>query len=398
MRIAYVANYQGPDLVKSRPCLHNFSLAGRVKIQLIADLLRRSSHEVDVISQGALEPLVGGDRFRFKFYPSFSESERFHPDIPIDYVSALSVKFLIGFWESVQARRLLAARHRRSPYDALIIYNMQAAQVGCARYAQRVGLPVVLQYEDDSFVDVHGQSSSGLMAKRHLSARRKLLESVSGGAAVSPYLMSKFPPEVPTLLLRGIVSHEILKSSQGSKAPRKNWVVFSGTHEGTQGLEQLISAWHMLDLPDWELHVAGQGPLTPALKTMANGKRSIVFHGLLNREENARMLCVAKIGMNPQDVTKTPGNVFPFKIIEYLAAATHVISTPRGALEPELAAGVTYIADNAPGTIAGCLKRLIETRGYERTAEQAALEVYGPDAVSRSLNRLLEQVTERRSH
>jgi glycosyltransferase involved in cell wall biosynthesis len=209
--------------------------------------------------------------------------------------------------------------------------------------------------------------------------------------------MSKFPPEVPTLLLRGIVSHEILKSSQGSKASRKNWVVFSGTHEGTQGLEQLITAWHMLDLPDWELHVAGQGPLTPTLKTMANGKRNIVFHGLLNREENARMLCVAKIGMNPQDLTKTPGNVFPFKIIEYLAAATHVISTPRGALEPELAAGVTYIADNAPSTIAGCLSRLIETRGYQRTAEEAALEVYGPDAVSKSLNRLLEQVTERRS-
>ena len=105
MRIAYVANYQGPDLVKSRPCLHNFSLAGRVKIQLIADLLRRSSHEVEIISQGALEPLVGADKLRFRFYPRFSESERFHPDIPIDYVSALSVKFLIGLWESVQAAR-----------------------------------------------------------------------------------------------------------------------------------------------------------------------------------------------------------------------------------------------------------------------------------------------------
>jgi len=396
MRIAYVANYQGPDLVKSRPCLHNFSLAARVKIQLIADLLRRSSHEVDIISQGALEPLVGADRFRFKFYPGFAESERFHPDIPIDYVSALSVKYLIGFWESFQTVRLLAARHRRAPYDAVILYNMQAGQVGCARYAQRLGLPVVLEYEDDSFVDVHGRSSNELIANFHLRARRRLLKSISGGTAVSPYLLAQMPPDIPKILLRGMVSHEILKSSQGSRASKKNWVVFSGTHEGTQGLEQMIKAWHMLDLPGWELHIAGQGPITATLEKMAQGKPDIVFHGLLNREENARMICAAKIGMNPQDLTRTPGNVFPFKIVEYLAAATHVITTPRGALERELEAGVTYIADNAPETIAASLKRVIEERGYERTAEQAAVRTYGPDAISKSLNELLEQVTGKR--
>jgi len=108
------------------------------------------------------------------------------------------------------------------------------------------------------------------------------------------------------------------------------------------------------------------------------------------------MICAAKIGMNPQDLTRTPGNVFPFKIVEYLAAATHVITTPRGALERELEAGVTYIADNAPETIAASLKRVIEERGYERTAEQAAVRTYGPDAISKSLNELLEQVTGKR--
>jgi glycosyltransferase involved in cell wall biosynthesis len=367
-----------------------------VKIQLIADLLRRSAHEVEVISQGALEPLVGTDKLRFRFYPRFSESERFHPDIPIDYVSALSMKFLIGLWESVQTTRLLAARHRRSPYDAVIIYNMQAAQVGCARYAQRLGLPVILEYEDDSFVDVHGRSSNALIANYHLRARRQLLRSIAGGTAVSPYLLDQMPPDIPKILLRGMVSHEILKSSQGARASKKNWVVFSGTHEGTQGLEQMIKAWHMLDLPGWELHIAGQGPITATLEKMAQAKPSIVFHGLLNREENARMICAAKIGMNPQDLTRTPGNVFPFKIVEYLAAATHVITTPRGALERELEAGVTYIADNAPETIAASLKQVIEERGYERTAEQAAVRTYGPDAISRSLNELLEQVTGKR--
>ena len=395
MRIAYVANYQGPDLVKNRPCLHNFSLAARVKVQLIAELLRRSSHDVEIISQGALEPLVGGDRFRFRFYPAVPESERFHPDIPIDYLSALSVKFLIGVWESAQAQRVLRARHRRAPYDAIILYNMQAAQVGLGRYARRLGVPVVLQYEDDSFVDVHGQRALGLISKYRRRSYRDLLRSVSGGTAVSPYLMSQFPADTPKILLRGVVSDEILRTSQGSKASKKNWVVFSGTHEGTQGIEQLVEAWQMLNVPDWELHIAGRGPITTVLEQKAGGNRSIIFHGLLNRAENARLLCAARIGMNPQDLTKTPGNVFAFKIVEYLAAGTHVVTTPRGFLEPELEAGITYITDNAPSTIAACLRQLIDTRGYEFTAEEAAVQTYGPDAVSKSLNNLLEQVTRR---
>jgi glycosyltransferase involved in cell wall biosynthesis len=192
------------------------------------------------------------------------------------------------------------------------------------------------------------------------------------------------------------VSDEIVNLSREASDSRKNWVVFSGTHEWSQGLEQLINAWCKSGFPGWELHIAGVGPLTPKLKQLAEGNRSIRFHGLLNRNENARLLCTAKIGVNPQDVTKTPGNVFAFKIIEYLAACLHVITTPRGALEPELEAGVTYIPDNAPETILACLKRTIQNNEYERKAEKAALATYGPDAVSRSLNTLLAQVTRKK--
>ena len=96
--------------------------------------------------------------------------------------------------------------------------------------------------------------------------------------------------------------------------------------------------------------------------------------------------------MNPQDVTKTQGNVFALKIIEYLAAGLHVITTPRGSLEPELEAGVSYIADNTPEAIATSLKNVISAKSYEQTAQEAAVATYGPDAVSKALNRLINQL------
>lgn len=394
MRIAYIAPYQGLDLVKSRPCLHNLSLAARVKIQLVAELLQRSSHEVEIISQGEIESGGATNKHQFKFYPAFPGSERFHPDIPIFYASALSIRFITGFWESLQAQRLLKERHNSCPYDVVILYNLQRAQIGCAQYARRkLGLPVILQYEDDPKVNVQGEKRTGWLSRYHQHGYNSVLKSMSGGMGVSPYLLSQMPSDVPQMLLRGIVSDQIVRLREQNNVGKKNWVAFSGTHEGTQGLEQMVRAWRMLALSGWELHIAGQGPITANLEKLADGDRSIIFHGLLNREQNAQMLCAAKIGLNPQDVTKTPGNVFPFKIIEYLAAGNHVITTPRGSLEPELEAGVTYMPDNAPETIAASLKQVISQRLYERTAERAALQTYGPAAISQSLNRLLAEVT-----
>jgi glycosyltransferase involved in cell wall biosynthesis len=112
----------------------------------------------------------------------------------------------------------------------------------------------------------------------------------------------------------------------------------------------------------------------------------------VSRDELVRLMCSARICINPHAVSETPGNVFAFKIVEYLAAGAHVITTPMGALEQELEAGITYMPDNSPETIAATLRRVIRERRYERTALGAARQTYGPVAVSRLLDTLLTQV------
>jgi hypothetical protein len=63
-----------------------------------------------------------------------------------------------------------------------------------------------------------------------------------------------------------------------------------------------------------------------------------------------------------------------------------------GPLEKDLEAGITYIPDNSPQTIAAALSLVLEGRLYERTAPTAAKRAYGPAAVAKSLNKLVEQV------
>ena len=390
MRIAYIAPYQGPGLVKRRPSVRNLSLAARVKVEVIAELLHRSSHDVEIFSQGEVIQLGP------KFYPSFREPEPFHAEIPVSYASALPIRFLNAIWSSLGTVRLFQRRHRAAPFDAVIIYNLKLAQMSSARRAAlRFHLPVILEYEDDVFVDIAGREEAGFKARRHLSAVRTIFNLASAGICVSPHLLTQLPSSIPKLLLRGVVSDEIANAIKPVAAFRKNWVVFSGTLFRSKGLEQLIKAWDMVGPADWELHIAGEGELTDRLHHMAANSRGIIFDGLLNRRENARLLCSAKIGINPHDLSKTPGNCFAFKIIEYLAAGAHVISTPMGTLEPEIESGITYMPDNKAETIAATLKQVIESRSYKRTAAPAALETYGPEAILRSLDRLLKQVMAR---
>jgi Glycosyl transferases group 1/Glycosyl transferase 4-like domain len=392
MRIAYIAPYQGPALVKRRPIIKNLSLAGRVKTERIAELLQRSSHDVEILSQGEVI------EHQFKVYPRFSEPAPFHANIPVYYSSAFPVRFLNGLWSSLSLLWIFKARHRIAPYDVVLIYNLKPPQVICARYAmRRLSLPVILEYEDGAFVDHKAKRDGRFTGAFYLYLAKRLLPSVAGCMAVSPHLLSQTPSSIPKFLLQGVVGDEILNAKRQANSSRKNWIVFSGTHYRAYGLEQLIRAWGMVDLPGWELHIAGDGEMTAALQRMAEGNKTIMFHGLLNREENARFLCSAKIGINPHDILRTSGNVFAFKIIEYLAADDHVISTPMGALEPEIESGITYMPDNKAETIAATLKQVIQGRCYERTAAQAALQTYGPEAVLRSLDRLVQQVMNKRN-
>jgi glycosyltransferase involved in cell wall biosynthesis len=391
MRVAYIAPYHSPALVKRRPTVRNLSLAARVKVEVTAELLQRSGHDVEVLSQG--EVIKGA----LKFYPAFADSEPFDASIPVFYSSSLPVKFLNGLWSGLSLLRTFQARHKISPYDAVLIYNFKVPHVMCARYAaERLGLPIILDYGDDAFVNIAGQETTGFRRNWHLSSVRRILRLASAGIGATPHLLTQMPSSIPKLLLRGVVSDEIAKAIKPPVLSRKNWVVFSGTLFRTKGLEQLIEAWDILAPIGWELHIAGDGELSDRLHQLAANSRGIVFHGVLNRSQNARLLCSAKIGINPHDLSATPGNVFAWKIIEYLAAGAHVISTPMGTLEPEIESGITYMPDNKAKTIATTLKQVIENRSYERTAAQTALQTCGPEAVAKSLQNLLNRAMSHR--
>lgn len=386
MRIAYITTYQGPSLLASRPIVRNRSLSNTVKIELVASLLHGRSYEVEVISQGEVS------ENEFKFYPSLSESERFHRDIPIYYASALPIRRLNGLWSSLQTLQLFKARHRAAPFNLVVIFNLKEPQVTCAKYAiLRLGLPVILEYEDDRFVDVEGELTRGIFSRIRDRSCKEVLKMVSGCIAVSPELLSQVPGSAPKMLLRGVAGHDIIEANKQANGAKRNWVLFSGTHIENNGVAQLIDAWRLAPIAGWELHITGKGVLTDSLREMAKNVPGVTFHGLVSRQELVKLMCSARICVNPYVLSRKPGNLFAFKVIEYLSAGAHCVTTPMGSLEQGIEHGVTYLLDNAPATIAATLKKVIEERHYERSVAGVVQEVYGATAVAKRLDQFLKQ-------
>lgn len=391
MRIAYVTTYQGPTLVERRPIVRNRSLSNSVKIELIASLLRANGHEVEVISQGEVVDN------KFKFYPGFSDPRPFDSRIPVYYSSAFPVRRVNGFWSIFHTLRLLKARHRAAPFDLVIVFNLKDPQVACANYAlKRLRIPVILEYEDDRFVAAPGRGEdSSFFSEYRNQVCKRLLGTVSGCIGVSPYLLSQIPENVPKMLLRGVVGDDLSEAGQLLARERANRILFSGTHIESNGVANLIEAWRRAPINNWELHITGQGQLTGRLRQMAENVPGVVFHGLVSRKKLVELMSSATICINPHTVSETPGIVFAFKIIEYLAAGAHCVTTPMGTLESDLEAGITYMADNAPETISGTLKKVIENHRYESVAPHAARDTYGTQAVSMTLGWFLERITKK---
>jgi glycosyltransferase involved in cell wall biosynthesis len=361
-------------------------MSNRVKIELIATLLHAKGHDVEVFSYGEV------DAPAFRFHPGFEEPQRFHPAIPVHYISALPIRRVYGPWARIRMRQLLNRRHRASPFDVIIIFNFKPPQLAAARYAARWRIPIVLEYEDDAFKTIAGGSQTGLRVRWHHRAYRRVLARISGCMAVSPHLQSQVPSGVPMLLLRGVVGNDVLVASERLEGSKKDIVLFSGTHTKWNGVEELILAWRTMALRDWELHITGYGDMTESLRRLGEGIPGVVFEGLVSRADLVDLMASAKICVSPQLVSQTQGNQFAFKVIEYLAAGAHVVMTPMGRLEPDIEAGVTYMTDNRPETIAQTIRRVIADRRYARTARNAVQERYGPTAVSDALDHLLKQV------
>ena len=152
--------------------------------------------------------------------------------------------------------------------------------------------------------------------------------------AINANVKAKLTPFIAdTHLLPGVVSNGFLNKADLRKAfTKENGEIHIGYFGG---LNSEKGADIVLELPNhlpegYVVHVTGAGALSSAFEKAAKHQtEKLKFHGMVSDEELIELMSTCDVILNPhQPITEFKDGIFPFKVIEAIASARLLISTP----------------------------------------------------------------------
>jgi glycosyltransferase involved in cell wall biosynthesis len=389
MNIAYLANFQGADLISRRRVLRNRALAGSQKIATLADLLTRCGCTVHVFSLGAVAERS------LKLYPGFVGKIPGPNNVPVSYHLEWDVPLLGRMVGVIDLVRSVRRFNREKKVDAVLLYNCGLPEAVAARaLSSAAQVPIVLEYEDDVFRGPDGrrtwrqfiQSLGMLLIKRALK----------GVVAVSPELENQIRLS-NSYVLRGVLSDDIGSVQPLPNATKAVSFLFAGSIQASKGVEALCRAFVQLNIPGSSLNILGDGPLLRSLKAAFKDSPQIRFHGFVERSRLIEFFNDAHILVNPHCIAGQIGSVFPFKLIEYIGTGRPVVSTPMAPLDGPIASGILYSRSDSVDDLAEAMTRACA--GYSdllknaNISREAAWAMYGSRTVGQSLLTVLHRAT-----
>jgi glycosyltransferase involved in cell wall biosynthesis len=170
----------------------------------------------------------------------------------------------------------------------------------------------------------------------------------------------------------------------GPPGPPGAAVLFAGRLSREKGVGLLLDVWADPDLrPPAPLHIAGDGPLRPAVEAAASGPSGVEFLGRLDPEGVAGAIDEAAMVAVP---SQTP-EALPTVVIEAFARGRAVVAGSAGALPGMVDRGVGAVADSGPSGLSQALRMvLVDAAARGTAARERYLETYTED---RSVDRLL---------
>lgn len=387
MRILYIGDYQGPDLVAKRNIGANRHTGGTAKISRIAKALASQSHEVQVVSSG-----FPGNRSgkRFGAFDSVVDGTT----IPVWYAPAIDIP-RIG--SRVFAFYLNQWLRSHGEWDAVIIYNFDFAQITIANYlAKAFSVPIIVEYEDSALIS--GQGRSWYAYRRGLRKIKSLRRSIRGAIVVCEELAQQLATD-NVLVLPGMLDGARPTPKRDSVTANRPLLLYSGGLNSLKGPDLLMDALEFVRTP-CNVAILGTGPLLGALRSRALKlkRHSCTVYGEVGTEEYRQILAGSDICVNPHRMELGHrGAVFPFKVIEYVGAGKPVVTSPISALHAELeGALVRYASDSSTELATAIDSAILDLRRLTPLAEAAALrafECYSIPAVAAQLTGLLERAT-----
>lgn len=125
-------------------------------------------------------------------------------------------------------------------------------------------------------------------------------------------------------VVEGIYKQEI-ESITSNESEKKKIIFYSGALDSYVNLQEMVEAFNIVNHPDYELVICGNGPLSKYVEEVSNRNKKIRYLGVIPREEVLQWQKKSSFLINPRQPSELTKFSFPSKIIEYFASGTPVI-------------------------------------------------------------------------
>ena len=258
-------------------------------------------------------------------------------------------------------------------YDTLNPYLAKAARL--LKTAHRI--PTLAICSDDPS-NITGVSQS------YIDQVFALSKEASAYLCLTEALNRKFNPNgCPCLYRPGVV--ESLPKTENPH-PSRPYIYYGGALFEKDGTKALLEAYSTLK-PDYDLVLAGHGPMEKECLEAADSVQGITFLGQIGKEMNYAYEAHAALAINPRLYREALDAVsVPSKVLEYLLLSPCIASTVSSPLQTLYPEGINWIE----GDLLSFLKEHLDDAGHfvglsENRAQENILSEYGLEATGKAI-------------
>lgn len=292
---------------------------------------------------------------------------------------------------------------REKKIDIIMLYSVPTNGLQTIRLARKFKIPVVFRSVDI----LHQLVPYAALRPATRFLERKVYSKVDTILAITPnhsrYVVGMGAAESKVRLLPLPIDTGIFHPSVDCSEVRQKWgfsqqdqvVLFIGTLFEFSGLDGFIQEFPLITetIPEAKLLVVGDGPQRPKLQRIITGlglEKQVIITGFQPYTTMPQYISLAAVCINPFLHTDATRDIFPGKIIQYIACAKATVATPLlgiTTLVPGESHGVIYAnnADVMAKEVVGLLKSAEHRRRLGQAGLDYVKQVHDQKKVARQL-------------
>jgi glycosyltransferase involved in cell wall biosynthesis len=300
---------------------------------------------------------------------------------------------------------------REKSIDAIVLYSVPTNGLQAIRAARKANIPVVFRSIDilNQLVPNPVLRPLTRFLERKVYAGVDMLLTLTPG--LSRYVVDMGADEAKVKLLLMPVDTNLFCPSQDLTEIRQKWqidekdqiIVYIGTLFEFSGLDILIQQFPDIikAVPEAKLMIVGDGPQRSKLDSMISGlglEKQVIITGFQPYMTMPQYINLADLCVNPFLITDATRDIFPGKIVQYLACGKPVVATPLPGTKAVISGekqGVIY-TDNTDDMAEKIVALLKDDEYRERVGRQGltyAKQRHSYDIIAHELEQHLKQLT-----